>query len=162
VVVRCTGKLLDLLDANPRTLAQAQPTGDDWYANLLWVERRKCLLLTHADRLFSVFVAGVRKPDLRPLGPYLVGVIERELRAENLASDALGRLDPGQVVIARTASRRTLGYMNDITRHVRYQIDDLGGLDQCDPGTLNQRLHRSLHNYGGTYASPIEHVLRRV
>jgi hypothetical protein len=162
VVVRCTSKLLDLLDAHPRTLADAQPTGDDWYANLLWIDRQKCLLLTHEGTLFSVFVAGVRKPDLRPLGPYVVKVIEADLRAENFASDALGPLDPDQVVVARTASRRTLGYMNDITRHIRYQIDVLGGLDQCDPGTLNQRLHRSLHNYGGSYASPIEHVLRRV
>ncbi|MFN2615181.1 MAG: hypothetical protein ABR552_10255 [Actinomycetota bacterium] len=31
-----------------------------WYANLLWFDRRKCLLLTLAPTLFSVSVADVR------------------------------------------------------------------------------------------------------
>jgi hypothetical protein len=51
--------------------------------------------------------------------------------------------------------------MNDMALHVRYQIADSGGLDRCDISVLNQRLRRSLHNAGGTYAYPIERVLER-
>src|SRR5207247_415481 len=39
--------------------------------NLLWLDRRKCLLLTHAGTLFPVFVADVRAADLRPPGSYI-------------------------------------------------------------------------------------------
>jgi hypothetical protein len=159
VILRCTGKVLDILDASPAT--SPQPSEDDWYVNLLWVERQKCLLFTHAGTLFSVFEAGVRKPDLRPVGAYVVTVIEVELRAEGLPPGTFGRLDPDQVVIAKTASRRTLGYMNDIAFHIRYQIEDAGGLSHTDIGALNHRLGRTLHNCGGTYAHPIERVLER-
>ena len=159
VILRCTRKVLDLLDASPS--ASPQPSEDDWYANLLWVERQKCLLLTHSETLLSVFVPGVRKPELRPVGPYVVSVIDLHLRAEGLPPGTLGRLDPDQLVIAKTASRRTLGYMNDIALHIRHQINDAGGLSHTDIGALNHRLRRTMHNYGGTYAHPIERVLQR-
>jgi hypothetical protein len=104
-------------------------------------------------------VAGVRKADLRPIGPYVVGLIEQELHAEGLPMDVLGPLDADQVVIAKTADRSTLGNMKEIALHARYQIEDEGGLDHSDINTLNHRLRRSLHNYGGTYAYPIERVV---
>ena len=48
-----------------RRRARPAPDAGDWYANLLWFDRRKCLLLTHAATLFSIFGAGVRAGDLR-------------------------------------------------------------------------------------------------
>src|SRR6266849_783495 len=78
--------MLDLLGSRSLTLSVLPPTDDDWYLNLLWIDRQKCILLTHAGTLFSVFRAGVRSADLRPLGTYLVDAIETELRAENPAS----------------------------------------------------------------------------
>jgi hypothetical protein len=71
MVVRCTKKMLDLLGGRSITLSKLPPTEDDWYLNLLWIDRQKCILLTHAGTLFSVFRAGVRRADLRPLGDYL-------------------------------------------------------------------------------------------
>jgi hypothetical protein len=53
VIVRCTGKLLNLLGKHSVALVDAPATSDDWYANLLWVDRRKCLLIVHADTLFA-------------------------------------------------------------------------------------------------------------
>ena len=85
-------------------------------------------------------MADVRKADLNPIGPYLVSVIERELGSEGLPIDVLGPLDPDQVVIAKTASRSTLGYMKEIALHARHQIEDSGGLDHSDVTALNHRL----------------------
>jgi hypothetical protein len=59
VILRCTRRALALLDCDAVVLAEPPPRDDDWYLNLLWVDRQKCLLLTHAGTLFSVFVAGV-------------------------------------------------------------------------------------------------------
>jgi hypothetical protein len=42
--------------------------GEDWYANLLWLSGRKCLLLTHAATLLTVLEADVRAADLRDPG----------------------------------------------------------------------------------------------
>ena len=49
-------KLLDLLGGGALTLSELPAADEDWYANLLWLDRQKCLLLTHAGTLFSVFL----------------------------------------------------------------------------------------------------------
>ncbi len=54
MVVRCTGKLLNLLGGQSVALVDSPPSTDDWYANLLWVDQRKCLLVAHAGTLFAL------------------------------------------------------------------------------------------------------------
>jgi hypothetical protein len=56
VIVRCTAKTFKLLGIRALTLPVIEPADDDWYVNLLWLDRRKCLLVTHAGTLFSVFM----------------------------------------------------------------------------------------------------------
>ena len=75
-------------------IGEPPPSDEDWYANLLWLERRKCLLLTHAGTLFSGFVPDVRAAELRPLGPFVVNVVEAALRSERLPVDGLGGSTP--------------------------------------------------------------------
>jgi hypothetical protein len=79
VVLRCTAKMLSLLGARPRDLVTIEPSDQDWYANLLWLDGRKCLLLAHAGTLFSVFVPNIRKADLLPIGRSVIGSIQAEL-----------------------------------------------------------------------------------
>jgi hypothetical protein len=55
VVVRCTRRMLDLLGGRSITLSELPATDDDRDLNLLWIDRQKCLPLTHAGTLFSVF-----------------------------------------------------------------------------------------------------------
>lgn len=161
MVVRCTKKMLDVLGRRSVTLVDLAPTDDDWYLNVLWHERRKCLLLTHSGTLFSVFRADVRSADLRPLGVYLVDAIESELRAEQLPIDAFSPLAMDGMLLAKTSSRRTLGFMTEMAAEVGYAIPDQGGLSRCDVGALNLRLRRALRNRGG-YVTPIELVEARL
>jgi hypothetical protein len=161
VVLRCTRRLLDLLGGRALTLTDLAPTDEDWYANLPWLDRRKCLLLTHAGTLFSVFLPGVRTADLRPIGPCVVNAIKAELCSESLLADTFGQLDPDAVRLGKTASRSTLGFMNEIAIHLRYKLADAGGLSHCDINALNHKLRRTLHNRGG-YVYPIELVAQRL
>jgi hypothetical protein len=108
VIVRCTKKMLDLLGGRSLTLSELPPADNDWYLNLLWIDRQTCILLTHADTLFSVFRAGVRRADLRPIGNYLVAAVESELRAENLPTDTFSQLQPDSVSCARDTTRRSV------------------------------------------------------
>lgn len=161
VVVRCTKKLLDLL-GRAVTPTDQPPSDEDWYANVLWIDGRKCLLLVHADTLFPVFRADVRVDELRPLGPYVVRAAEEELRAAGLPLDVLGELEVNHVHVARTASRSVLGFMNEMAFHLRYQIDREGGIDVCDIRALNRMQRRTLHNRGGIYAEPLDRVAERL
>ena len=161
MILRCTAKALDLLGGRRIELTESPPSGDDWYLNLLWVDGKKCLLLTHAGTLFSIFVAGVRKADLVPIGPYVVRHIVAELQREGLPADALGHLDHDAVRLAKTGSCSTLGFMNEIAADCRYQVDRAGGLAHTDVSGLNHFLRRTLHNHGG-YAYPIDRVAERL
>jgi hypothetical protein len=90
----------------PRRRARTHTRAEDWYANLLWFDRRKCLLLTHAATLFSVFEGGVRAVDLRATHRLVTERVERELRREGLPPATLGSLRSQELILARTADRR--------------------------------------------------------
>ena len=157
MVVRCTKNLLDLLGGRSVTLSELPPTDDDWYLNLVWIERQKCLLLTHTGTLFSVFRVGVHVADLRPLGGYLVEAIQTELRAEGLPADTFSGLEPDSVQLAKTASRSTLGFMTEMAFELGWIITDKDGLRRSDINDINHALRRMLWNRGD-YVRPIELV----
>lgn len=157
-MLRCTGKVLALLRVS--TSAVGEASDRDWYAHLAWVDRRKCLLVTHAGTLFSVFMPNVTAAGLRPIGPPVVSAIQTALRAEDLPVDTLGELDPQQVTVAKTADRRVLGTMNDLAVTAGHVIATAGGLACCDINALNHALHRTINSITG-YVAPIELVSTR-
>jgi len=158
VIVRCTARLLKLLA--PGEVADVPPAPEDWYANLIWIDRRKCLLAVHADTLFSVFVADVRKPQLSKFGHYLAGTVATALADEGLASDCLGPLDPTLVQVARTASRSVLGFMNDMAATSEHMAERAGGVTYLDVDDLNASLRRTPYNRDG-YFRPIDAARQR-
>ena len=162
MVVRCTGKLLNLLGKQSVRLVEAPPKSDDWYANLLWLDRRKCLLITHAGTLFSLFVAAVRAADLRPFERRIVDLLTAALLDEGLPGDVLGRLDPNDFQIAKTASKSVLGVMNQMAFEIGWAADRAGGLWNVNVDELNRHLRRSLHTKDGEYQVPLELVQQRL
>lgn len=162
MLVRCTAKLLDLLGKQPVRLLEAPPSNDDWYANVLWLDRRKCLLITHAGTLFSLFHPGIRVNDLRPFDRRIIELLRSALLDEELPSGALGRLEPGDVAIAKTASKNVLGVMNQMALEIEWAVDQAGGLWNVDVDDLNRHLRRSLHTKDGEYRIPLELVRERL
>src|SRR5260370_42714267 len=103
MILRCAKKLLTVI--RPQQLIDCMPDGEDWYANMLWLSGRKCLLLTHAATLFTVLEADVRAGDLRDPGRLVTGLISRELLREQLPAETFGRPGPARVSHAKTARR---------------------------------------------------------
>jgi hypothetical protein len=155
LILRCTKKLLDVI--KPGSLAESAPDDEDWYATLLWLSGRKCLLLTHAATLFSVFEPDVHAAALRNTGRMVTDLIARELAREELSPAALGTLDPAAVALAKTASRSVIGSMTDLGYRCEAIVDDSGGLAGTDLADLNQQLRRHICSARG-YAYPIELV----
>jgi len=162
MIVRCTGKLLNLLGKESAPLVEAPPSSDDWYANLLRLDRRKCLLITHAGTLFSLFVADVRAADLRPFERRIVDLIAAALFDEDLPGGTLGHIEPTEVLIAKTASKHVLGVMNQMGFEIGWAADRAGGLWNVDVDDLNRHLRRSLHTKDGKYQVPLELVHQRL
>ena len=154
VVLRCTKKLLALINPARAAGPAPEPSTQDWYANLLWVDRRKCLLLTHSGTLFSVFEADVHA-DLRTIHSLLTRLIGRELQRENLPRATFPTGRPDELTIATTADRSVLGCMNDMAFLCRTTIGDSGGLARTDLAALNQALRRNI-NSARSHQRPID------
>jgi hypothetical protein len=155
VILRCTVKLLHLLRVAARRVEEHPASPEDWYANLLRINARKCLLVTHAGTLFSVFVPDVLVADLRPLGPFLVPRIQAALAAEGLPPNTLGNLDPADLRLAKTADRSVLGSMNDLAFLCKWIAADDGGLAHLDLADLHHRMQRNLSG-ARDYANAID------
>jgi hypothetical protein len=161
VILRCTKKLLAVI--GPRLVAEPAPAPDaeDWYANLLWCERRKCLLLTHSATLFTIFEPNVSAADLRATDRLVTRLIRRELLSEGLPPGTFADLEPEKVILARTADRSVLGCMNDMALHCEVVIADSGGLAHTEMAQLNQSLRRNINSARG-YRPPIELTIERL
>jgi hypothetical protein len=159
VILRCTRKLLDVV--KPAALAGEPASDEDWYANLLQTGGRTCLLLTHADTLFTIFEPDVRAAGLRDTGRLVTALIGRELVREGLGPKTFSDLDPASVVPGKTANRTVLGCMNDMAFSCEHAIDLAGGLANADISAINQRLRRNILS-ARDYQKPIELTMRRV
>jgi hypothetical protein len=156
VLLRCTTRLLKLMGNRAGALVDAEPHGDDWYANVFVIERRKCLLLVHADTLFPVLDIDVRVAQLDDVGLYFTTLVVDALASEDLAGSTLGPTDPSGLRVAKTASRSVLGHMNEMTFEAQHVIAYDGGLQRADTDAVNRRLRRGLHGRDGEYVVPLE------
>ena len=90
-------------------------------------------------------IADVRKAALTPVGDAVVGLVHHELVEEGLPLDTFGELKPVSVILAKTASRVVLGYMNEMAKYCEDVVNGDGGLDRCDVRSLNRGLRLELH-----------------
>ena len=160
MILRCTKKLLTVIRPQQQ-LTDCTPDGEDWYANLLWLNGRKCLLLTHAATLFTVFEPDVRVAELRDAGRLVTGLISRELLREQLPVDTFRIADPASVALAKTADRSVLGCMNDMAFMCEAAATRSGGLAATDIADLNRALRRNI-NSARDYQPPIELATQRL
>ena len=118
------------------------------YGNLLVLDQRKCLLLTHADTLFTIFEPDVRAPELRSTHDLVAGLIERELLAEELPIHVLGDLEAEELSIAKTVDRSVLGCMNDMAYLCEDAVARTGSPASADVSSLNRHLRRNINSAG--------------
>ena len=142
-------------------MSAPEPGEDDWYANLLVLDRRKCLLLTHAATLLSVFEPDVRVGQLRSTRELVSALVERDLREEQLPPDTFGDLGSEELAIAKTADRSILGCMNDMAFLAEVAVDQSGGLVSLDNRVLNRQLRRNI-NSARDYQRPIDLARERL
>jgi len=97
----------------PRAAGAGRAAPGRLVRNLLWIERRKCLLVVHADTAFAVIIIDVHKRDVADPTRLVTSAIATALADEHLPTDTLGPLDQTPLTLATTASRRVLGLMNE-------------------------------------------------
>ena len=132
----CTQALLKLLRVKPDEIQNSQqraPLGD-WYANLLWMARKKCVLFTNEETLFSFLVLDAKKADLMDMNAFFRVNLRRGLEAVGIGGVVADRLilTLGEVSVAKTTNRSVLGSMNDYAFQYKVYAELKGGIHRCD------------------------------
>ena len=144
--LRCTQKLLK---AGGLQLTDSHSTESDssldWYVNLLWIERKKCLLFSGATTLYAFLVPDVKKAHIQKLD-----IVFRDEFAENLQYEGYDETLIAQTLskysdlaIGRATDRKVLGSMNDYAFQFKFLIERAGGLEQSDILLFNHQVSDS-------------------
>jgi hypothetical protein len=132
-IIKCTIKLLDELGVKPAIVSDQPPSLYDWHANLLWLDRKKYVLFTNDQTLYSLVVPWNKSPRLIKS---LLGEGLAEAQIEYLLSEHT------QVTITKTNSRSVLGSMNDLAFQIKSMILMSDGPIDVNLSEVNRQLNR--------------------
>lgn len=144
ITLQCTQKLLKEVKPVPQgAVIPTIPLGC-WHANLLHIDRRKCVLFTNDKTRFSFLVPGLRKPDFQMLDEVFRQRLFKCLLAENIEPEQIEKVldEIRDIAFTKTSSRSVLGSMNEIAFHIEHWIYDEGGLLNTDISELNMNINR--------------------
>jgi len=143
-IIRCTAKMLKELGVKPTDeLGQSVSIGN-WHANLLLIDRRKCVLFTNDQTLYSLFVPALKKPQFEIFPEVFRLNLYKGLMSEGFSERQIECLfnEHRQIKIAKSNNRSVLGSMNDLAANIKCSVDMRGGLDKADLNDLNHELNR--------------------
>lgn len=143
-VIRCTRRLLSELQVKSGD-DSGQSTGfSGWHANLLRIDRRKCVLFTNDKTLYTFLVTGMKKPEFENILEVFRLNLFKNIAKEKLPQSQVELVfnEHRELMITRTNSRSVLGSMNDLAYQAKYLIYDMGGLSNIDHHVLNYELNR--------------------
>ena len=142
--IRCTQKLLKELRVTPSEDEPEFGYIGDWHANLLRVERRKCVLFTNSDTLYSIFVFGLKRPDFDHLDEIFRQSLFRRLRIEGFSEIQIEKaLEENRTIhFVKTNNRSVLGSMNDLAFQIEAHIKSSGGISNFGIDAINDVLNR--------------------
>ena len=147
-ILRCTKKLLNELKTKPSEGTTSSDEVGSWHANLLRVDRRKCILFTHDATLYSFLVPGLKKPQFKNLIEVFGQNLFKNLIFENFPQNQIESVldEHREIIIAKTNNRSVLGSMTDLSFQLKYRIAAMGGLVNIDLTELNHHRGRCLLN----------------
>jgi hypothetical protein len=143
-LIRCTQKLLKELRVKPSEVEPEFGYIGDWHANLLRVERRKGVLFTNNDTLYSIFVFGLKRADFDHLDEIFRQSLFRRLRVEGFSQIQIEKVleEYQSIHFAKTNNRSVLGSMNDLAFQMEGHIISAGGIRNLGLDALNDALSR--------------------
>jgi hypothetical protein len=142
-IIKCTTKLLNELGVKPANAPDQPPSLCDWHANVLRLDRKKYVLFTNDQTLYSLFVPWNKSPRSTDIMERFRFGLLKSLMSEGLAEVQIKYLlsEHAQITITKTNSRSVLGSMNDLTIQIKSMILVSDGLD-VNFSEVNRQLNR--------------------
>jgi len=143
LMIRCTKKLRKEMGLKQPDLAPEE-SGDrpflgSWYANLIYIDRRKCVLFVNEKTLFNFIVPDVLKAHLKDLSVLFKIFLQCVLADEGFETHIREKIlaEYTEVGYANTENRSVLSSMNELAFHYKDYILADGGVRNCTvPGII--------------------------
>jgi hypothetical protein len=143
-LIRCTKKLQKEMGLKPSTLCTEEPRFSylgSWHANLIHIDRRKCVLFANDKTLFNFIMPDVSRATIRELDKLFTSNLSCILADEAFAKEDRSRIlsEYDEIGFGNTNSKSVLGSMNDLAFHYKYSILEAGGVySPAVPGIIRQ------------------------
>lgn len=143
LTLQCTNKLLKELKTDLSPIKDTDPV-TLWHANLLTLDRRKCVLFTNDKTRYSFLVPGLKKPNFQILGEVFLDNLFRSMLNDGIPHKGIEKVLSGcrKCAFTKSSSKSVLGTMNDLANIIKWTVYDDGGLATTDISEMMNRLNR--------------------
>lgn len=159
-IIHCTKKLLKELDVSlvePYKIPSNPERLGNWYANLLRIDRRKCIIFTNEKTLYTFLIPKVLKGKLKNIEEEFLIHLSYNLQYEGVGLEVINRVmqEYQEIGFAKTASKKVLGSMNEFMFQYQVLIMQKEGLENIRILELNKHINRTIMG-ALKYKHPIE------
>ncbi len=146
-LIRCTKKLQKEMGLKKSDLSVSEPKLlflGQWHANLIYIDRQKCILLVNDKTLFNFIIPDVSRAQIRKLDELFKVYFEWVLSEEGFGKTDKERImnEYQEIEYSNTNSKSVLGSMNDLTFHYKYYILSEGGVHSNAIPNIIKKLNR--------------------
>jgi hypothetical protein len=132
-LIRCTKKLQTAMGIKPEALVQYEVESSllgSWHANLLVINRSKCVLFVNDKTRFSFIIPAVQKGQWHKLDTLFKELLQCVLADEGFDTSIIQQVlsEYDQIGFANTSNRNVIGSMNDLAYHYPVRIEEAGGV----------------------------------
>ena len=130
ITLRGTQKFISFSGCKPQVVSDPSASSLEWYVNLLFFDRKKCLLVTHSQTLFTFIVMDVRKKDALDLLELFRKGLSKAMFYMHCPSEMMQKVlkSCDGILLAKTMDRSVLSSMNDMAYKVPWW------LSKAEPG----------------------------
>ena len=145
-IIHCTEKLRKEMDLRDSDLVQENKLAGtlfSWHANLLHINRKKCVLFVNDKTRLNFIVPEVSRANIKELDNLFLGMLYPRLAQEGFTEKQRRFIagDGKPIVFAKTSSKSVLGSINDLADHYTYSILGTGSLHSSEIPAIISRLN---------------------
>lgn len=162
-LIRCTAKLQKEMGLKKSDLVEDAPVFSylgPWHANLIFIDRRKCVLFMNDKTYFNYIIPDVSKAAIRKLDDLFRIHLQCILADEGFPESVRDKisLEYSDVAFAKTSSKSVLGSMNELAFHYKIKIQREGGVHSHAVPSIISRLNRMPMSALG-YGLPVDALM---
>jgi len=128
----------DTIPSNPEGLG-------NWYANLLRIDRRKCIIFTNEKTLYTILIPKVLKANVKNIEEEFLIHLSYNLENEGFRLDVITTVmqEYQSIGFTKTINKSVLASMNDLVHQYEFEIMRKGGLNNIRILPINHTINRT-------------------